>query len=177
MHCDVLQRNLTFLSVVYFVYFTHARCEVCSHFIFRAMLHETGSAFVCGIQLWPDNSTFSDIHLQKSTGLITKTKKVFQDGIIPNFISELGVLVEKNTFIPSFLGKQLRCAQTGPKKSGILQFVFWGWASHKGSDYECAAPWRIFSPNKSAPANRKAKFFTIHLSKKQGIRQIFVLRG
>ncbi len=39
----------------------------------------------------------------------------------------------------------------------------------------CGSPWRIFSSNKNAPANRKAGFYTSRLPKSEEIREIFVL--
>jgi hypothetical protein len=66
--------------------------------------------------------------------------------------------------------------QTGPpKNAGIIHFMFGGrfGVFHIDVVTGCAALWRIFSSDKSAPANIKKGFYTSRLPKNEEIRWIF----
>jgi hypothetical protein len=58
----------------------------------------------------------------------------------------------------------------------LLEVVAIG-RKNAGKDPDSAALWRIFSSNKSAPANRKTGFYTNRVPKKQKVGGIFVFSG
>jgi hypothetical protein len=75
--------------------------------------------------------------------------------------------------------------QTGPQNLRIIHFMFGGRSVSrylKNSNYpqskskECSTS-RIFSSNKSVPANKKKRFYTSRLPKNEEIGCIFVFGG